>query len=373
MGSASTKAHAAVGAPVIPLIRVVVAGGGIGALHAAAFQQTDGCEVCAVCTAHESTAGRLSASVGTARAYTDAVEMIAREGPDLVVVAAPDDAHEQIVLAALEAGANVACEKPVGRSLSEAIRMRDAAAETAATHFVPFSWRFVPAVTVAAQAARNGTIGSIREVSIDFRIRGRGLRPWQRDPARTAGGVLTNVACHVIHIIEFLCDARFSEVTARLDRRATTQPAQLEDSVSLLGIVGDDVHASAFVTNVSHVPRCRLRMDVEGSDGHLAVAVDWSQADAQTGAAWISSAATHSALACDVRPVGVPASGLPPVLVHPLGLSFAAMASEVASALRQGRPASPDFDDAVSTWRVIESARASVASGKSTEIARYSP
>lgn len=163
---------------------------------------------------------------------------------------------------------------------------------------------------------------------------------------------------------------RFGEVTARFDRRVTTQPAQFENSVSLLGVVGDGVHASAFVTNVSHVPRCRLRMDVEGSDGHLAVVVDWSRSDAQTGAAWISSAATHSALACDVRRVDAPASRLAPVLVHPLGLSFAAMASELVSAIRQGRPASPDFDDAVSTWRVIEAARASAVSGNSSEIAR---
>jgi predicted dehydrogenase len=66
-----------------------------------------------------------------ARTYADYREMLAREALDLVVVAPRYvAAHEEMLLAAAESGAQIYCEKPLVRTPAEADRVL-AAAEAA--------------------------------------------------------------------------------------------------------------------------------------------------------------------------------------------------------------------------------------------------
>lgn len=54
------------------------------------------------------------------RGYADAAEMLAKEAPELVVVASPTVFHRQHAMDALRAGAHVFLDKPMACSLSEA-------------------------------------------------------------------------------------------------------------------------------------------------------------------------------------------------------------------------------------------------------------
>jgi predicted dehydrogenase len=62
-----------------------------------------------------------------APAYGDSRALLREHAPDAVLVTSSDDAHRELALAALEAGAHVLVEKPIARSLADAGEMCRAA------------------------------------------------------------------------------------------------------------------------------------------------------------------------------------------------------------------------------------------------------
>ena len=61
------------------------------------------------------------------RAYKSREELLADESVELITVAIPNDDHEEVVIACLNAGKNVIYEKPVTLSMDSLERMIDAA------------------------------------------------------------------------------------------------------------------------------------------------------------------------------------------------------------------------------------------------------
>lgn len=70
-------------------------------------------------------AGTLSVKV-----YSGLEELLADPQVDLVLIAAPNDVHKSVAIAALEAGKNVVSEKPVTLSSKDLQEMMDAAERT---------------------------------------------------------------------------------------------------------------------------------------------------------------------------------------------------------------------------------------------------
>jgi myo-inositol 2-dehydrogenase/D-chiro-inositol 1-dehydrogenase len=78
-------------------------------------------ELVAISDATVETAQRLADEAGIATVYTDALDLIHDPGIEAVVIASPAHTHEQFVLACLEAGKPILCEKPLA-STPEAAR-----------------------------------------------------------------------------------------------------------------------------------------------------------------------------------------------------------------------------------------------------------
>ena len=72
--------------------------------------------------------GRLTG--GKPNRYSDYRELLAAEEPDIVIVATPDHWHPLITIAAVEAGAHVYVEKPIGHTIKEGRAMVEAARDT---------------------------------------------------------------------------------------------------------------------------------------------------------------------------------------------------------------------------------------------------
>ena len=62
--------------------------------------------------------------------YTDYRQLLEREKPDLVTIGTPDHWHVPISIAALKAGCDVYCEKPLTLTIEEGFRIRQAVKET---------------------------------------------------------------------------------------------------------------------------------------------------------------------------------------------------------------------------------------------------
>lgn len=137
----------------------------------------------------------------------------------LVDIGTPNNAHAEMAIAALEAGKNVACEKPLAGSLAEAKQMRDAARKARGKTFVWYNYRRVPAVALAHQFARAGKLGRI------YHVRGYYLQDWagpdvpliwrfQKSVSGT--GSHGDLNAHVIDMARFITGEEITEVVGAL-------------------------------------------------------------------------------------------------------------------------------------------------------------
>jgi predicted dehydrogenase len=88
---------------------------------------------------------------------------------DAVLVTTPVGAHAPVALAALEAGKHVLVEKPFAPSLGAARQVAERAAALSKTLMVSQNYRFYPAAQAAAALVRQGALGPVSGVSVQFR------------------------------------------------------------------------------------------------------------------------------------------------------------------------------------------------------------
>lgn len=137
---------------------------------------------------------------------TDWRKLIARKDIDLIDIAAPNDMHLEIALAAAAAGKMVMCEKPLGRNAAESKKMVDAVERAKVPNMVWYNYRRVPAVTLAKQMIDEGRLGKIFHyrakflqdwtISADLPQGGQGL--WRLDVNVAGSGVTGDLLAHCI-------------------------------------------------------------------------------------------------------------------------------------------------------------------------------
>jgi len=101
-------------------------------------------------------------------AYSDFREIIARKDIDAVCIATPDHWHAFITLAALRAGKDVYCEKPLTHNIHEAIEVMKAVAKHQRVLQTGSMQRSSSEFRVACELVRNGLIGQVQFVECSF-------------------------------------------------------------------------------------------------------------------------------------------------------------------------------------------------------------
>ncbi|MCE5279413.1 MAG: Gfo/Idh/MocA family oxidoreductase [Planctomycetaceae bacterium] len=134
---------------------------------------------------------------------------------DLVDVVTPNYMHAKVAMAALAAGKNVSCEKPIAGTLAEARDMVAAAKKARVKTFVWYNYRRCPAVALAYKLVQEGRIGEIRHV------RARYLQDWAGDSVplvwrfdkKLAGsGAHGDLNAHVIDMARFVTGQEVTEI-----------------------------------------------------------------------------------------------------------------------------------------------------------------
>ena len=102
----------------------VIGTGVMGSEHARILrEETSGAHLAAVCDAYE---GRASAAGAGSKVFTDPLAHINSDQVDAVMIAAPDAVHGELVLACIEQGKPVLCEKPLALTAAEALEVVEA-------------------------------------------------------------------------------------------------------------------------------------------------------------------------------------------------------------------------------------------------------
>lgn len=101
-------------------------------------------------------------------AYNDFREMLARADIDAVLIATPDHWHAYMGIAAVQAGKDVYCEKPLTHNVHESVRLVEAVRRSGRVLQTGSQQRSNREFRVAAELVRNGRLGRISAVHVNF-------------------------------------------------------------------------------------------------------------------------------------------------------------------------------------------------------------
>jgi myo-inositol 2-dehydrogenase/D-chiro-inositol 1-dehydrogenase len=172
-------------------LRVGVLGAGlIAGVHAHAYRDSPGVRVVAVADPVVAKARHLAEQYG-AVAAASLEELLALE-VDIVDVCTPPDRHADAVVAALDAGCHVFCEKPLARTLDEARRIVAADDSSAGLLMVGHVSRYEPDHRAARDLVAAGQVGQVRMLThtTTSSMPGWSEAAWLADPARSGGPVV---------------------------------------------------------------------------------------------------------------------------------------------------------------------------------------
>ncbi len=173
-----------------------------------------------ICGRNEEAVTAAAAKYGWQSAETDWRAVIARDDIDIIDVCTPGSSHEEIAVAALNAGKHVICEKPLANTVAEAERMAAAAQASSGKSMVAFNYRRVPALAYARELVRQGRLGRI------FHVRAVYLQDWIIDPEfplvwrlvkeEAGSGALGDLGAHIVDAAQFVTGSQITNVSGEL-------------------------------------------------------------------------------------------------------------------------------------------------------------
>ena len=226
---------------------------------------------------NEAAAKDAASRAGASAWGTDYVKLLREQPVDAVTIGTPHNAHHAAVMAALEAGVDTCCEKPLAMNVREAQEMADAARERGVITFVPFSYWFVPAARLLKELIDAGELGQIRHVTGYY---GQGLDRaplvWRYQKAIAGSGALGDLCSHIISLA-YLWAGPIARLTAQMKTFIPERPlpgrpnemgkADVDDDVQFIGELqnGGMVNLSASRTYTGRGNYQRI--EVSGTDG----------------------------------------------------------------------------------------------------------
>jgi len=186
---------------------------------------------------------------------------------DAIDVGLPNFMHLEAVVKAAEYHKAVICEKPLGRTASEARKMLDSVKRAGVIHCYSENQVFMPKAKYAMDLLGRGVIGKITSV----RAREAHSGPhsmWFKTKNLAGGGVLLDMGCHTIELARRLINKRPRDVcawTATLSHKIDVE----DNCVVLVRYDGDELGESE--ASWSAKGGLDVRFEIFGTEGTVFV------------------------------------------------------------------------------------------------------
>lgn len=273
-------------------IRYGMVGGGrgafIGAVHRIAARLDDRYQLVAGALSSKPELAKVSAAdlhIAEDRAYGSFEEMIAAEkqrpdGIQAIVIVTPNHMHFPVAKAALEAGLNVICDKPVTRTLEEALELEQLVKSSGSFFGLTHNYSGYPLVRFARELVEQGKLGKIRVVQVEYPQEwlteaadaDNKQASWRTDPARSGlAGCLGDIGTHAYQLARFITQLPLDAVSADLASFVEDRP--VDDNVHVL--LRFEGGAKGMLWSSQVAPGCEngLRIRVFGEKA----SIEWAQ------------------------------------------------------------------------------------------------
>jgi predicted dehydrogenase len=146
----------------MPKIRTAVFGTGfMGKVHTEGIRRLGNVEVVAVAASTEEEAAKFGQTYGIERTTTDWQGLLKDSSIDAVHVCTPNALHFPMSKAALQAGKNVLCEKPMTMNVKEAEELVSVAEKSGKANCLQHNLRYYPVVQHVRRMIANGELGEV--------------------------------------------------------------------------------------------------------------------------------------------------------------------------------------------------------------------
>lgn len=180
-------------------------------------------------------------------AFDDAEAMLRDAELDAVIIALPTDKHADAAARVAQAGKAFYLEKPIAITESDAVLVRNSAANAGVKAAVGFNRRAHPLYQRARQLIHGGAIGEVHGVQTVFSEPAPpgGLPAWKRK-RETGGGALLDLGSHHVDLLRWLIDTEVEAVSATVRSIATE-----DDFASVTMTLANGAHAQSTFTLAS--------------------------------------------------------------------------------------------------------------------------
>jgi predicted dehydrogenase len=339
----------------------------------------------AVCGRDGAKAQAFADTWGYESVETDWRKLIERSDIDLIDIAAPNNVHGEIALAAAKAGKIVMCEKPLAMNAGEGDAMVAAVEAAGVANMVWYNYRRVPAVTLAKQLIDEGKLGKIfhyranflQDWTISADVPQGGAGTWRLDASIAGSGVTGDLLAHCIDTAQWL-NGPINTVTAmtetfvkeRTDSATGEKKAvKIDDASAFLGRFANGSLALFEATRYARGHKALYTLEINGEhaslkwDLHDLHRLQWfDHRDASNVRGW------RSIHLSDSDQPYMSHWWIPGVQIG-FEHTFVHQVADFLKGIAEGVPAAPTFRDALKTDRVTDAVLASAASGQWTPVA----
>lgn len=202
---------------------------------------------------------------------------------DIVAITAPNFLHQEMALAAIEAGKHVYCEKPLALDARGAGEMTEAAEKAGVSTLVGYNYLHNPAIRLAGDIIRSGEIGELVHFRgnhfEDYLADPDGPYTWRSSKAKAGAGVVADLGSHIISLARRLVGeieavqamlqivVKDRPLPGRPDERA---PVEVDDQAQMLLRFKDGPTGTIEASAVAAGRKMNLAFEITGSRGTLA-------------------------------------------------------------------------------------------------------
>lgn len=278
-------------------LRMGMVGGGrdafIGAVHRRAATLEGAVDLVAGCFSSTPEKAKASAKdlyVPDDRAYGTWQEMVASEARlpegdriDFVSVVTPNHMHYPIAKGFVEAGFNVACDKPMVHTVDQALDLVRAVEENDVVFAVTYNYTGYPMVKQARHMVQTGALGKVQKVIVEYpqgwlltRIETEDQKQavWRTDPQRSGvSGCIGDIGSHCENLVSYVTGLELEAICADLTIFAPGR--ELDDDGNILLRFKGGARGILTASQVCPGQENSLRIRVWGTKAGL----EWSQED----------------------------------------------------------------------------------------------
>jgi predicted dehydrogenase len=273
-------------------LRMALCGGGqgafIGRVHATAAVLDNRAALVAGALSSNPEKAKASApdyDIPADRAYGSIAELVQKEKAlpadkriDFVSVATPNHTHFEIAKAAVEAGFNVMCDKPMTFDLAEAEALAEAVDKSGVVFAVTHNYTGHPLVRQAREMILGGELGEINAVRACY-IQGwlrtrlensdQKQAAWRTDPKKSgAAGCFGDIATHAFNLGRYMTGLLPAEISCHL--KTFEQGRALDDYGTAIVRYQNGALGTVTASQISHGRENDVFIEIDGTKASLA-------------------------------------------------------------------------------------------------------